>query len=161
MCRLPSACRSIVRAVCWHSRQTWSDARAGVLQQSVCDVTADPPLCKGAPALYSVRRQCVPCCVMSLCRTHDRGPQVCVEEVLEEVGFSLRPEQLTRCAGALVSSAGITGSRQSVFFAQVRLCGRAGCVQGWLCTTSDLFAHAQCKTHHQLVVAATDHVCCH
>jgi hypothetical protein len=44
--------------------------------------------------------------------------QVCCEEVLEEVGFGLQPQQLTPVS-SVVSSAGITGSQQAMFFAQV------------------------------------------
>jgi hypothetical protein len=44
--------------------------------------------------------------------------QVCCEEVLEEVGFSLQPHQLLPVS-SVVSSAGITGSAQAMFFAQV------------------------------------------
>lgn len=44
--------------------------------------------------------------------------QVCCEEVLEEVGFSLQPQQLLPVS-SVVSSAGITGSAQAMFFAQV------------------------------------------
>lgn len=44
--------------------------------------------------------------------------QVCCEEVLEEVGYGLQPHQLTPVS-SVVSSAGITGSQQAMFFAQV------------------------------------------
>jgi hypothetical protein len=46
--------------------------------------------------------------------------QVCCEEILEEVGYRVSPQQLARCAGSVISSAGITGAPQVVFFAQVR-----------------------------------------
>lgn len=55
--------------------------------------------------------------------------QVCCEEVLEEVGYGLQPQQLTPVS-SVVSSAGITGSQQAMFFAQVdeslRVCPTGG-----------------------------------
>lgn len=52
-------------------------------------------------------------------RTHTHAHmQVCCEEVLEEVGYSLQPHQLLPVS-SVVSSAGITGSQQAMFFAQV------------------------------------------
>lgn len=45
--------------------------------------------------------------------------QVCCEEVLEEVGYGIQPQQL-QAVSSVVSSAGITGSQQAMFFAQVR-----------------------------------------
>uniref|UniRef100_A0A383V9A4 Nudix hydrolase domain-containing protein n=1 Tax=Tetradesmus obliquus TaxID=3088 RepID=A0A383V9A4_TETOB len=45
--------------------------------------------------------------------------QVCCEEILEEVGYRVSPQQLACCAGSVISSAGVTGAPQAVFFAQV------------------------------------------
>lgn len=55
------------------------------------------------------------CCAVPACVR----VQVCCEEVLEEVGYGLQPHQLTPVS-SVVSSAGITGSQQTMFFAQVR-----------------------------------------
>jgi hypothetical protein len=44
---------------------------------------------------------------------------VCCEEVLEEVGYRVSPQQLACCASSVISSAGITGAPQAMFFAQV------------------------------------------
>lgn len=45
--------------------------------------------------------------------------KVCCEEILEEVGYRVSPQQLACCAGSVISSAGVTGAPQAVFFAQV------------------------------------------
>ena len=47
--------------------------------------------------------------------------QITCEEILEEVGYQVEPHQLVSCAGSVISSAGITGSSQTMFFAQVSL----------------------------------------
>jgi hypothetical protein len=47
--------------------------------------------------------------------------QVWCDEVLEEVGYGLQPHQLLPVS-SVVSSAGITGSQQAMFLAQVRHC---------------------------------------
>jgi anti-sigma factor RsiW len=47
--------------------------------------------------------------------------QVCCDEILEEVGYGLQPHQLLPIS-SVVSSAGITGSQQAMFFAHVRYC---------------------------------------
>eukprot|EP00879_Flechtneria_rotunda_P008604 GHRR01009016.1.p1 GENE.GHRR01009016.1~~GHRR01009016.1.p1 ORF type:complete len:266 (+),score=78.55 GHRR01009016.1:224-1021(+) len=55
--------------------------------------------------------------------------QVCCEEVLEEVGYQLEPEHLVSCAGSIVSSAGITGASQAMFYAEVNE-GMRACPDG-------------------------------
>lgn len=66
--------------------------------------------------LWLAHPLCV-CCALPACAR----VQVCCEEVLEEVGYRLQPHQLTPIS-SVVSSAGITGSQQAMFFAQVS-CG--------------------------------------
>ncbi|KAF6261216.1 hypothetical protein COO60DRAFT_1636960 [Scenedesmus sp. NREL 46B-D3] len=57
-------------------------------------------------------------------------PGISAEQILEEFGYRVSPQQLACCAGSVISSAGITGAPQATCLAQVdesmRACAGGG-----------------------------------
>ncbi|KAF8058051.1 NUDT14 [Scenedesmus sp. PABB004] len=96
----------------------------------------------GAPDPPPAAGLCYELCAGIMDKAGKSAEQTCCEEVLEEVGYSVPPAALRRVAGGVVSSAGITGATQDVFYAEVDESMRACAGGGTACRSERVEALA-------------------